>query len=386
MTKYPFGKCCSYVLVSLAIAVCSQQLFAQAIATRETPEGLVRQAAPAPPDTSPSLCGPPADEPGVVHPKVITIVPLQANERLLFPLGDFSAGTLELRYRVEGKPHLDEIIDLDKIQLPTTYAKGAPPRVAQAAQRQKAEPGVASPEAPKIPRVIELLAMEPNTVRDLHRLAREGAAIDLDVVHDGRIVQVIDFADLLSRSAELRDGPMVPVYAPSNVSGLGRAPASHKLRVTSTYYDSCMDCLPTDPCDTECGYDPGKGGPETCGEYGMDCTHQCPSSTYYDFWGPWTGYSSGTSGSICVLIQGDGRSYIQHYQTYRRERIRRTTTCPSAPSCNGCYTTDTVLSYEYSTSYCYEGPYGFCYANQPPCCWTCSYYGWPSCSNSFPCY
>lgn len=37
----------------------------------------------------------------------------------------------------------------------------------------------------------------------------------------------------------------------------------------SDYLPNCADCTQTTPCDTECGYDPGKGGPVTCGEYGI---------------------------------------------------------------------------------------------------------------------
>lgn len=33
-------------------------------------------------------------------------------------------------------------------------------------------------------------------------------------------------------------------------------------------YEVCNSSV---PCDTECGYDPGKGGPTTCGEYGAAC-------------------------------------------------------------------------------------------------------------------
>ncbi|MFL6260003.1 MAG: hypothetical protein ACJ76Y_09850 [Thermoanaerobaculia bacterium] len=42
--------------------------------------------------------------------------------------------------------------------------------------------------------------------------------------------------------------------------------------VFKTYLPNCNDCTWDLPCDTECGYDPGKGGPVTCGEYGGICT------------------------------------------------------------------------------------------------------------------
>ncbi|HEX6902522.1 MAG TPA: hypothetical protein VF789_22570 [Thermoanaerobaculia bacterium] len=39
--------------------------------------------------------------------------------------------------------------------------------------------------------------------------------------------------------------------------------------LSTSYLPNCADCTRTTPCDTECGYDPGKGGPVTCGEYGI---------------------------------------------------------------------------------------------------------------------
>ena len=36
--------------------------------------------------------------------------------------------------------------------------------------------------------------------------------------------------------------------------------------------DDCwLVCNSSVPCDTECGWDPGKGGPVTCGEQGLPC-------------------------------------------------------------------------------------------------------------------
>lgn len=40
-------------------------------------------------------------------------------------------------------------------------------------------------------------------------------------------------------------------------------------------------CTSSTPCDTECGYDPGKGGPTTCGEYGAACDPGTPTCTPY---------------------------------------------------------------------------------------------------------
>jgi hypothetical protein len=36
--------------------------------------------------------------------------------------------------------------------------------------------------------------------------------------------------------------------------------------------EECWEvCTPSTPCDTECGWDEGKGGPVTCGEQGLSC-------------------------------------------------------------------------------------------------------------------
>jgi len=44
------------------------------------------------------------------------------------------------------------------------------------------------------------------------------------------------------------------------------------LGAGAAYAAECWEvCSPSTPCDTECGYDPGKGGPTTCGEYGAEC-------------------------------------------------------------------------------------------------------------------
>lgn len=37
----------------------------------------------------------------------------------------------------------------------------------------------------------------------------------------------------------------------------------------ATYLEECWMCTEETPCDTECGWEPGKGGPVTCGEYGI---------------------------------------------------------------------------------------------------------------------
>jgi hypothetical protein len=44
------------------------------------------------------------------------------------------------------------------------------------------------------------------------------------------------------------------------------------LGASTAFAAECWEvCNPSVPCDTECGYDPGKGGPVTCGEQGLAC-------------------------------------------------------------------------------------------------------------------
>jgi hypothetical protein len=40
-------------------------------------------------------------------------------------------------------------------------------------------------------------------------------------------------------------------------------------QANSSYLPSCGDCTLDTPCWEECGWEPGKGGPVTCGEYGV---------------------------------------------------------------------------------------------------------------------
>jgi len=39
--------------------------------------------------------------------------------------------------------------------------------------------------------------------------------------------------------------------------------------IPATYLPECWMCTTSTPCETECGWEPGKGGPVTCGEYGV---------------------------------------------------------------------------------------------------------------------
>jgi hypothetical protein len=358
----------SIFVVVIALALFSQPLFSQ------------------------NVCPPPPNEDGSSN-WVSTFVPLEASEHLVYSLAELSAGALEFRFRVNGTLHLTEVLDLAKMELPelADSAPDAPALPAGFARGRKGEGVVAPPQRRDAllgQRVVELLAFHPDTARELHRLVREGAAIEIDVLRDGSLRDTISFAKLLSHSAELREAALAPLFVPSSVSGPGMVPGTRRLRVaTNEYLESCSDCTSNHPCDTECGYDPGKGGPTTCGEYGAPCEPWCaPSFTSGEWWTSWTLYSSGYSGGQCLDTFFGLRWHNRRVTTYRRERIRRTTTCPNSPSCTGCYDTESVIDVQYSTLYCYEETASSCAIGQAPCCSTCSVYGWSECSNTFPCF
>jgi len=54
------------------------------------------------------------------------------------------------------------------------------------------------------------------------------------------------------------------------------------LAASAAFAAECYEvCGPSVSCDTECGYDPGKGGPTTCGEYGAECDDGGVCYPYY---------------------------------------------------------------------------------------------------------
>jgi hypothetical protein len=387
------------VLVTLALAaLISQPLLAQA---PRIGQPLLTQRLAAQEETGTARICPPPLSREAHEDKFDTIIkPLQPQERLLYSLNGLSGGTLEVRYRVNGELHLTEIIDLQKAELPVLSGSKTPSASTRQyggfieKQNDAAEAGTGTEAAQRHEgvdgeRVIELLALQPDSVRGLLQLAHGGAAIDIEVLYDGHARETISFATLASRNAELRERPVIPVFAPSEVRGPGVVTGPRKLRVrTNTYLEDCNDCTSEMPCDTECGYDPGKGGPVTCGEYGAPCDPWCPASyNSGDYYTAWTYYSTGYGAGNCFTTSSGARWFNQKITTYRREHRQRTTTCPNHPSCNGCYETESLIAVQYSSSTCWEETSSSCGGASTPCCWAsnCSVFGWSSCSNSFPC-
>lgn len=329
-----------------------------------------------------AVCPPPADDAAGVS-YVSAITPLQTSERVLYAISGLSGGMLELRYHVSGKLHLTETIDLSAVELPLRTNSASAP----ANGPRKADPQalVQSYEQLKGTPVIELLTQHPDTMRELHRLANDGMVIDVEILHAGQRREMAGFADLTLRSAQILGQQYIPLFAPSLVSGPGEVKSTRRLKAaTNEYLENCWECTESHPCDTECGYDPGKGGPVTCGEYGAPCEPYCPSSyTSGEWWTAWTYVSTGLYDTRCFASSAGsfGTEYKKRGTTYRRERIRRTTTCPNSPSCSGCYDTESVIEVQYSTSYCWE-QYGGCLYPDVPCCGTCGVSTW-DCSNNW---
>jgi len=331
---------------------------------------------------------------------------LPAGQRLFYALNGLKDGTLEVRYVVDGKAHLTEIIDLANVTLPEKRSCGAGEAVNGALQPPDREqlrnddralrdlarrlPRSTAGAAPQIRggfmdkgRMIELLGRNSYEARELHRLADDGASISVEIDHSGKQVESLSFEQLVQRSAALRAAPLLPVVVASDVRGPGTVKKAFAIK-TMDYLESCAECTSTTPCNTECGYDPGKGGPETCGEYGAECEPVCYSaSTNLGYvYGSWTFVAAGNTGfGECFVTYIDNRWHNEYVTVYRRDVLQQTRICPNAPpSCEGCYTTETLVGYQYLYVYCYYRTPSYCSpAYVPFCDQLCSIDGFTYC-------
>jgi len=293
-----------------------------------------------------------------------TYQPLTSEQHLFYGLTGLGQDSpLEVRYLVGGKPFLTEIVDLANARLPKANPDAA-----------KAKPSLDLAILLQGERMIELLALRPDLVRELHELAQRDAAIRVEIRQQGRLFDALSFQDLKQRGAELTKGPALLLSAQSSVSGPGdHRPVERKRPLfAKDYLESCNDSTDSTPCDTECGYDPGKGGPETCGEYGAPCNRTCLCSyTPWTHWSNWYAINSYYSGpSYCYVSSAFGGStWFDYYVVqYRRDQIQTTYTCPNCPSCDGCYDQDTVISYQTTYTYCLADTYSFCFNGDTACC------------------
>jgi hypothetical protein len=310
-----------------------------------------------------------------------TYQPLAPEQHLFYGLTGLGQDSpLEVRYLVGGKPYLTEIVDLANARMPKVNPDVAKPK-----------PSLDLATLLKTDRMIELLALRPDLVRELHKLAQQGAAIKIEVRQQGRLFDSLSFQDLRQRAAELAKSPALLLMARSSVSGPGdhRPVPKPRLPRVKDYLENCNDCTESTPCDTECGYDPGKGGPETCGEYGAPCFTTCQCSytpwTHWSDWYPINSYYSGPS--TCYVSGPFGNStWFEYYIVqYRRDQIQTTYTCPNCPSCDGCYDQDTVISYQTTYTSCLVDTNSFCFNGATACCSDpfCSFNSY--CSWTFPC-
>lgn len=348
--------------------------------------------------------------------------PLEMEQRLFYSLKGLNEGSLEIRYLVRGELWLSEVIDLAKIELPKKSSEVLD-GVADNKTSRKPSNGILrnafanfgtelkpaggtltipepaaeanERELPQVrgkflegERVAELLARNPVHVRELHKMFGEGTGIDIEVFHSGKRLEVISFDDLVARSADLRERMRVPVVVLSDVRGPGIKKKPGFSIITNDYLECCCDCNESVPCETECGYDPGKGGPVTCREQGLPCQETCFSSTPYgQYYSNWYFYGSGYSGyGICFVTEYYPRWHEEYVWVYRRDLIQRTLICPNAPSCDGCYVTEEVVGYQYTWTGCYARTSAYCSPAYMPCCnELCTVFPGIPCSEDWPC-
>ncbi|HWM93983.1 MAG TPA: hypothetical protein VN493_24710 [Thermoanaerobaculia bacterium] len=297
--------------------------------------------------------------------------PLKPEQRLFYGLAGLGLESpLEVRYFVKDKPYLTEVVDLANAQLPKSNP-GNPKSLLKSGTGLDLESLLAEE------RRIELLALRPDLVRQLHQLARkEKAPIRIELHQDGRLFESLSFVELIKRTAELRERPVVPLVVLSTVSGPGDR-GEEKIRsvVASTYLESCSECTTSTPCETECGWDPGKGGPVTCGEYGIcDYNPTCScSSVISEYWTGWyflgAYYANQFACYRSFTVTPPAGAWHQRYvEEYRRDRIRRTYVCPNCPSCDNCYYQETVIAYEIGIASCWQEGVQLCSNASTPCC------------------
>jgi len=166
------------------------------------------------------------------------------------------------------------------------------------------------------------------------------------------------------------------VVVHSTVRGVGeRAEPGKPPLFGAKVLDSCSECTDEMPCDTECGYDPGKGGPVTCGENGAPCGGStCPCShVLYDSWTSWyfnRAYAYSPATYDCLKSAPNWWTTHQVYiLEYRRDLVRHSTICPNCPSCVGCYYQEQVIDYQLSSSYCYHDLNSYCGQGRTPYCY-----------------
>lgn len=276
--------------------------------------------------------------------------PLAPDQRLFYGLAGLSGEALEVQFLVNAKVYVTETLDLAAVR-PRQIDAGNPRSIPESAR------ALEFPRRLDGERITQLLAGRPDLARKLHQLAQNGVRVDLSLYQHGRLLETFSFTELLRRSAALRRSGGIPMAVPSVVVGPEDGADSERPLFAATYLENCGDCTQTTPCETECGWDEGKGGPVTCGEHGV-----CQSDPCY-----WE------------LVQNLGwcdTDFDTHFGYYSVEIFgerRYRHTCTEAT----CYD-----KYQIDESYCPIGP-GSCNSSASGCC-ECAY-GEPLCGASPGC-
>lgn len=302
-----------------------------------------------------------------------TYRPLAVEERLFVPLPAQAQEVLEIRYHLDGAPYLTETIDLATASLPQVTRPSS-----EAAARSKVafEPE----ELLAGDRMLELLALRPDLVLQLRQVATGGGAIQVELALQGEPVASWSFTELLAESSALASSRAVPLVVQSTVAGPGDLGAPVQPIAPKVYLEDCGDCTTSTPCDTECGWDDGKGGPVTCGEYGIcePATCQCEyaPSYYWTGWYEYAFYPNNPTYYECYPAFGGGRRIHELFvRVFRRDRIERKQVCPNCPSCSGCFIQETVVSYELAYTSCWLERSSYCSGGYTPCCSSLCYAG-----------
>jgi hypothetical protein len=295
---------------------------------------------------------------------------LAAKERLLYSLRGLAADSpLEIRYLVDGRELAAEHLDLSRQEEPVP-ARTSSPLFAEKGEAFDLR-SLAAPSRNRAERAVELLALRPDLVRQLAARAREGAAVRIEISHGGARIETVPLAEILERSAALFAGPMVPVRVPSQLQvpqGQGAAWLSTALR--PKYLPDCGDCTTSTSCTEECGWDPGKGGPVTCGEYGV-CNFTCPCSyTISTTYGSWYNYSAYLSGAAACLKSSTAgrRRHDERVIVERRNVYQNNWVCSGCPSCDGCHTQQTLVGYQERYFVCWQSSITPCASGPTACC------------------
>lgn len=310
-----------------------------------------------------------------------TYRPLQPEERLFYPLSNLPQGIIEIRYFVDDALYLTEKTDLAEAKLPQVTP---PDRQAIDKSKRDFEPR----DLLEGERMLELLALRPDLVRQLHKVAAGGSVVEIEVYLQEELMATLGFDELVQESAELVASTSVPLVVQSSVEGPGDPGTPIHAITAKSYLADCGDCTSTTPCDTECGWDDGKGGPVTCGEYGAPCAPaacQCEYSPSY-YWTGWSQYAFypyNPTTYYCHRSSLGGSNWHRLFvRVYRRDQIERKTVCPNCPSCSGCYVQERVVQYQLNYTTCRLEEFTPCSFGSRPCCsQLCQYGPFTPCNN-----